>query len=174
MNNSEMEMRGACRRLTSVEKLIIRCICPSSGNEKLFIEDFIEEPLDARGVETFFVTLDEALTKKERQVISYRYGLGGWYEVSQETTSEELGIPLERVRRLESQAMQKLRKGENFYILWSLVMTKQSLRREYVSNKKKLNSFREQLNSCREQLDSCREQLAFYEKNLEKSALSED
>lgn len=55
----------------------------------------------------------EVLTDREKEVISLRFGLGYDRTHTLEEIGEMLGVTRERVRQIESHAMEKLRKKEN-------------------------------------------------------------
>jgi len=55
--------------------------------------------------------LDEVLTPREKRVLQLRYGLGDGHTYSLEKVGRELGVTRERVRQLEKQALEKLRRG---------------------------------------------------------------
>ena len=52
----------------------------------------------------------ETLNDREKEVISLRFGLGKDRTYTLEEIGESLGITRERVRQIESKAMEKLRK----------------------------------------------------------------
>ena len=56
--------------------------------------------------------LEQTLTERERLVLQLRFGLGDGHVYPLEKIGEKLGITRERVRQIEAQALQKLRRPE--------------------------------------------------------------
>jgi RNA polymerase primary sigma factor len=81
-----------------------------------------ESPLDA--VEDSMVreeigqVVETALDPIERQVIGLRYGLGNGRSMSLREVAEEVGFSAETVRKIERQALRKLRESELLQGLW--------------------------------------------------------
>lgn len=69
-----------------------------------------EEALDILARKEEVQELLEGLTEKERQVLSLRYGLKDGKPQTLEEIGSSLGVTRERVRQIESRAMEKLRK----------------------------------------------------------------
>jgi RNA polymerase primary sigma factor len=55
--------------------------------------------------------LEETLTPRERLVIQLRFGLGDGHVYPLDRIGKELGLTRERVRQIEAQALQKLRRA---------------------------------------------------------------
>ena len=55
--------------------------------------------------------VDLLLDKREREIITLRYGLGGVCALPQREVASRLGISRSYVSRLEKKALEKLRKG---------------------------------------------------------------
>jgi RNA polymerase primary sigma factor len=81
-----------------------------------------ESPLDA--VEDSMVreeigqVVETALEPMERQVIALRYGLGNGHSMSLREVAEEVGFSAETVRKIERQALRKLRDSELLQGVW--------------------------------------------------------
>jgi RNA polymerase primary sigma factor len=81
-----------------------------------------ESPLDA--VEDSLVreeigqVVETALEPMERQVIALRYGLGNGHSMSLREVAEEVGFSAETVRKIERQALRKLRESELLQGVW--------------------------------------------------------
>jgi RNA polymerase primary sigma factor len=81
-----------------------------------------ESPLDA--VEDSLVreeigqVVGTALDPMERRVIALRYGLGNGHSMSLREVAEEVGFSAETVRKIERQALRKLRESELLQGLW--------------------------------------------------------
>ena len=81
-----------------------------------------ESPLDA--VEDSMVreeigqVVETALDPVERKVIGLRYGLGNGRSMSLREVAEEVGFSAETVRKIERQALRKLRESELLQGLW--------------------------------------------------------
>jgi RNA polymerase primary sigma factor len=81
-----------------------------------------ESPLDA--VEDSLVreeigqVVETALEPMERRVIALRYGLGNGHSMSLREVAEEVGFSAETVRKIERQALRKLRESELLQGLW--------------------------------------------------------
>ena len=81
-----------------------------------------ESPLDA--VEDSLVreeigqVVEIALDPMERRVIALRYGLGNGHSMSLREVAEEVGFSAETVRKIERQALRKLRESQLLQGLW--------------------------------------------------------
>ena len=53
--------------------------------------------------------LDDCLSPREKEIIVYRYGLGGRQEITQSEIGAKLGISRSYVSRIEKKALGKLR-----------------------------------------------------------------
>jgi RNA polymerase sigma factor (sigma-70 family) len=82
----------------------------------------MESPLDA--VEDGMVREEigqvvmTALDDVERKVIGLRYGLGNGRSMSLREVAEEVGFSAETVRKIERQALRKLRESQLLQGLW--------------------------------------------------------
>ncbi len=77
---------------------------PSPDNSP---EDFASTEVLKSELETL---LNQALTERERLVLQMRFGLGDGHIYPLEKVGERLGVTRERVRQLEKQALEKLRR----------------------------------------------------------------
>jgi RNA polymerase primary sigma factor len=81
-----------------------------------------ESPLDA--VEDSLVreeigqVVETALEPMERRVVALRYGLGNGHSMSLREVAEEVGFSAETVRKIERQALRKLRESELLQSVW--------------------------------------------------------
>jgi RNA polymerase sigma factor (sigma-70 family) len=62
-------------------------------------------------VENLWAVIDEQLTEKEKQVFIYRYGLNGEEELTLEEVGEKLDLTRERIRQIQEEALEKIRKS---------------------------------------------------------------
>ena len=73
-------------------------------------DDNIAEDIDTKiHIEKLSKFIDETLTKREKQVIIYRYGLYGTDILTQRELAKKLGISRSYISRIEKKALQKLR-----------------------------------------------------------------
>ncbi len=74
-------------------------------------EGNIEEEIDTKiKLQNLRIILNTALDERELQIINMRYGLGGEKELTQREISKKLGISRSYVSRIETAALEKLRK----------------------------------------------------------------
>ena len=115
----EAEMSAeALADLLSVARPPVSMDMPVGDDEDAHLGDFIEDkqrsmPVDgamdaelARGVQDLLDTL----TPREAQVLSLRFGIGVSTEHTLEEISREFAVSRERIRQIESKALNKLRK----------------------------------------------------------------
>ena len=77
-----------------------------------YAEIEIPEKIDLKdNIVYLYQVLDQVLTKRERQVLTMRYGLYGRQSVTQRETAAILGISRSYVSRIEKTAVQKLQKA---------------------------------------------------------------
>ncbi|MDD6207902.1 MAG: RNA polymerase sporulation sigma factor SigK [Clostridiales bacterium] len=72
-------------------------------------EDVVEAFTYSENVKMLYQMLNECLTKREREVLIWRYGLYGENEVTQREIAKYLGISRSYVSRIEKKAIAKLR-----------------------------------------------------------------
>ncbi len=71
----------------------------------------IEDEIDTKiKIEKLRAILNTTLDKRELQIINMRYGLGGQKELTQREIAKKLGISRSYVSRIETAALEKLRK----------------------------------------------------------------
>lgn len=72
-------------------------------------EDMVEAFTYSENVKLLYQMLNECLTRREREVLIWRYGLYGGNEVTQREIAKHLGISRSYVSRIEKKAIAKLR-----------------------------------------------------------------
>ena len=82
----------------------------------------IDEPDAARVMQACSVSLDELrkdledsmsnLTKREKKVLSLRFGLAGYPVLSLQKIGKQIGLSKERIRQIEKKAIRKIRTGK--------------------------------------------------------------
>lgn len=72
-------------------------------------EDVVEAYTYSENVKRLYQVMNECLTKREREVIIWRYGLYGGNEITQREIARYLGISRSYVSRIEKKAITKLR-----------------------------------------------------------------
>lgn len=72
-------------------------------------EDVVEAFTYSENVKLLYQMLNECLTRREREVLIWRYGLYGGNEVTQREIAKHLGISRSYVSRIEKKAIAKLR-----------------------------------------------------------------
>lgn len=73
--------------------------------------DLLEDLSDRELLRALSKAVEECLTEQERQVILLRYGLGGRPPLRQRQVAETTGISRSYVSRIETRALEKLRKA---------------------------------------------------------------
>ncbi|NNL84949.1 MAG: sigma-70 family RNA polymerase sigma factor [Myxococcales bacterium] len=113
LNLSETEVTSllrADRRAVSLDE-------PIEPNDPLTLvdrlsdadEESVEEQLDRHAAQTRILPLLAKLTRREREILSWRFGLDGKPEMTLQQIGEKLGLSRERVRQIESEALDKLK-----------------------------------------------------------------
>lgn len=73
--------------------------------------DLLEQVNQRQNLRKLCKAVDEVLTRQERQVVIYRYGLGGGTPLRQREVAKLTGISRSYVSRIEKRALQKLRQA---------------------------------------------------------------
>ena len=73
--------------------------------EKNFLDSFILK----QDVEKMYGGIQNVLSKREKEIIVYRYGLLGHEEITQREIAEKMGISRSYVSRIEKKALEKLK-----------------------------------------------------------------
>ena len=85
-----------------------------SALDRVFIDDRNKGPesqvIEADDLDRIFLHLN-TLQERESTVIRMRFGIGSYKPMTLREVGENLGLTRERVRQLESQALQKLMRG---------------------------------------------------------------
>lgn len=116
-NELLMTLRG--RKKLSKEVSIYEPIgTDREGNEITLIDvikagetDIVQDIMDAQYIGVLYQTMQENLTRRERQIIVLRYGLGKTREMTQRELGEMFGISRSYVSRIEKKALTKLKKA---------------------------------------------------------------
>ncbi len=72
-------------------------------------EDLLERVSSREDLRRLCIAIDKVLTPQERQVIIYRYGLGGGVPLRQREVAKHTGISRSYVSRIEKKALEKLK-----------------------------------------------------------------
>ena len=86
-----------------------------SGNtltlmDTMAVDDTIIDNIDTKmKSEKLYDFIDKVLTRREKDIIRMRYGLGGGRPLPQRVVAKKLGISRSYVSRIEKKALQKLR-----------------------------------------------------------------
>ena len=86
------------------------------GNELLLSDilgteaDIVLQPIEADADCQMLLTALNTLTRREREIITLRYGLGGRREQTQKEVADRLGISQSYISRLEKRIIQRLKK----------------------------------------------------------------
>ena len=74
-------------------------------------EDLLEQVNRRQMLQKVCQVVDQCLTEQEREVILYRYGLGGHTAMRQREVAQRIGISRSYVSRIEKKALTKLRQA---------------------------------------------------------------
>ncbi len=72
----------------------------------------IEQTIEHDDLRTIIAAALEHLDEREREVLAYRFGLGGHEPHTLEDAAAHFGIARERIRQIEARAITRLRRGE--------------------------------------------------------------
>lgn len=106
-------------RMQSYIKNPVSLETPVGGEEDSNLEDFIEDTQEPTPEEAVAALVQKeevqemlsTLTEKEQKILRLRYGLEDGNVHTLEETGQILGVTRERIRQLESRALEKLRKS---------------------------------------------------------------
>ena len=106
-------------RMQSYIKNPVSLETPVGDEENSNLEDFIEDTQDPTPEEAVAALVQKeevqemlsTLTEKEQKILRLRYGLEDGNVHTLEETGQILGVTRERIRQLESRALEKLRKS---------------------------------------------------------------
>lgn len=115
-NELLMLLRG--KRKTSKEVSLFEPIGQDKEGNEIHLMDVMEQQQPdilenmelSANIKKLFVLMEEALTPREREILTMRYGLNGRREATQNEIGAEMGISRSYVSRIEKKALQKLRK----------------------------------------------------------------
>lgn len=115
-NELLMLLRG--KRKTSREVSLFEPIGQDKEGNEIHLMDVMEQQQPdilenmelSANIKKLFVLMEEALTPREREILTMRYGLNGRREATQNEIGAEMGISRSYVSRIEKKALQKLRK----------------------------------------------------------------
>lgn len=115
-NELLMLLRG--KRKTSREISLFEPIGQDKEGNEIHLMDVMEQQQPdilenmelSANIKKLFVLMEEALTPREREILTMRYGLNGRCEATQNEIGAEMGISRSYVSRIEKKALQKLRK----------------------------------------------------------------
>ena len=115
-NELLMLLRG--KRKTSREVSLFEPIGQDKEGNEIHLMDVMEQQQPdilenmelSANIKKLFVLMEEALTPRERKILTMRYGLNGRREATQNEIGAEMGISRSYVSRIEKKALQKLRK----------------------------------------------------------------
>lgn len=71
--------------------------------------DAVEDYMFSEQIKCIYDNIDNVLTKREKDILKYRYGLFGTNELTQNELASALGISRSYVSRIEKKAIEKLR-----------------------------------------------------------------
>ncbi len=72
--------------------------------------DIVEEIDTKLKLQKLQLIINGALDERELEIIKYRYGIGGYPELTQRDIAKKLGISRSYVSRIEKSALEKLRR----------------------------------------------------------------
>ena len=115
-NELLMLLRG--KRKTSREVSLFEPIGQDKEGNEIHLMDVMEQQQPdilenmelSANIRKLFRLMEEALTPREREILTMRYGLNGRRETTQNEIGAEMGISRSYVSRIEKKALQKLRK----------------------------------------------------------------
>lgn len=115
-NELLMLLRG--KRKTSREVSLFEPIGQDKEGNEIHLMDVMEQQQPdilenmelSANIRKLFLLMEEALTPRERDILTMRYGLNGRREATQNEIGAEMGISRSYVSRIEKKALQKLRK----------------------------------------------------------------
>ena len=115
-NELLMLLRG--KRKTSREVSLFEPIGQDKEGNEIHLMDVMEQQQPdilenmelPANIRKLFLLMEEALTPREREILTMRYGLNGRREATQNEIGAEMGISRSYVSRIEKKALQKLRK----------------------------------------------------------------
>ena len=115
-NELLMLLRG--KRKTSREVSLVEPIGQDKEGNEIHLMDVMEQQQPdilenmelSANIRKLFLLMEEALTPREREILTMRYGLNGRREATQNEIGAEMGISRSYVSRIEKKALQKLRK----------------------------------------------------------------
>lgn len=115
-NELLMLLRG--KRKTSREVSLFEPIGQDKEGNEIHLMDVMEQQQPdilenmelSANIKKLFLLMEEALTPREREILTMRYGLNGRREATQNEIGAEMGISRSYVSRIEKKALQKLRK----------------------------------------------------------------
>ena len=129
-NELLMLLRG--KRKTSREVSLFEPIGQDKEGNEIHLMDVMEQQQPdilenmelSANIRKLFLLMEEALTPREREILTMRYGLNGRREATQNEIGAEMGISRSYVSRIEKKALQKLRKKfgqRNFHLSFTTV-----------------------------------------------------
>lgn len=115
--DNELLMLLRSKKKTSREVSLFEPIGQDKEGNEIHLVDVIEqqqtdvvESLDlSNNIKKLQKLLDDCLSPREKEIIVYRYGLGGRQEITQSEIGAKLGISRSYVSRIEKKALGKLR-----------------------------------------------------------------
>ncbi len=115
--DNELLMLLRSKKKTSREVSLFEPIGQDKEGNEIHLVDVIEQQqtdvidsLELRNnIKKLQKLLNDCLTPREKEIIIYRYGLGGRQEITQSEIGEKLGISRSYVSRIEKKALSKLR-----------------------------------------------------------------
>ncbi|MBR5247391.1 MAG: RNA polymerase sporulation sigma factor SigK [Lachnospiraceae bacterium] len=115
--DNELLMLLRSKKKTSREVSLFEPIGQDKEGNEIHLVDVIEqqqtdvvESLElSNNIKKLQKLLDDCLSPREREIIVYRYGLGGRQEITQSEIGAKLGISRSYVSRIEKKALGKLR-----------------------------------------------------------------